>query len=119
MSNRDAKTEDDFFLGFPSLWNLVALYLWHWNLSIWLNGLIVGILAGAVLLPIRFIYPSKTKFLRRFTMASMAIWGILILLSLVSQASWAQRCFDYSNWFALYYLGLSLILHIQQGRKSK
>ena len=28
FSQQDAKTEDDFFLGFPSYWNVVALYVW-------------------------------------------------------------------------------------------
>ncbi len=119
MSNREAKTEDDFFLGFPSLWNMVALYLWHWQLPIWCNGLIVAVLSAAVLLPIRFVYPSKTLFLRPLTVLLMGLWGILLLLSLLSEAPWAQRCFDYSNLFPLYYCGLSLFLHIQQGRKSK
>ena len=28
FSQEEAKTDDDFFLGFPSYWNVVALYLW-------------------------------------------------------------------------------------------
>jgi phosphatidylcholine synthase len=33
FSQQDAKTEDDFFLGFPSYWNIVALYIWLLDVS--------------------------------------------------------------------------------------
>lgn len=111
MSHRQAKTDDDFFLGFPSLWNIVALYLWRWGLPPVINGGIVMVLSMMVLLPIRFVYPSKTATLRRLSMALMSCWMVLVLLSLCSEASWAQTCFWWSNLFPAYYLLLSLWLH--------
>ena len=113
MSHTQAKTDDDYFLGFPSLWNIVALYLWHWNLPVALNGAIVITLSLTVLLPIRFIYPTKTRHWRRFNMAFMSLWGVLVIASLLTQEEWGQRCFDWSNGFCVYYLLLSFWLHSQ------
>ena len=113
MANSQAKTDDDYFLGFPSLWNIVALYLWRWHLPVVLNGAIVLTLSLCVLLPIRFIYPSKTRFLRRTSMVLMIVWGMLVLYSLTGTGPSHELCFRWSNLFPVYYLGLSFWLHCQ------
>ncbi len=41
FSQNEAKTEDDFFLGWPSYWNVVAAYLWLLHLSPLAGTLIV------------------------------------------------------------------------------
>lgn len=61
FSRRDAKTDDDFFLGFPSYWNVLALYLWLLGLgaaagTAWVVGLSV-----AVFVPMKYLYPSKVQ----------------------------------------------------------
>ena len=113
MANSQAKTDDDYFLGFPSLWNIVALYLWRWHLPVVLNGTIVLTLSLCVLLPIRFIYPSKTRHYRKLSMFLMIVWGCLVLFSLTGTGPLHEQCFRWSNLFPLYYLGLSFWLHCQ------
>lgn len=59
FSRCDAKTDDDFFLGFPSYWNILALYLWLLEIgpvggTLWLIGLSIG-----VFVPFKYLYPSK------------------------------------------------------------
>lgn len=111
MAHAQAKTEDNYFLGFPSLWNVVAIYMWHWQLPPSLNGAVILTLSLTVLLPIRFVYPSKTPTLRRLSMGLMIVWAGLVVASLSSDQPWAERCFFYSNFFPIYYLGLSFWLH--------
>ena len=111
MAHSQAKTEDDYFLGFPSLWNIVALYLWRWQLPVVLNGAIVLTLSICVLLPIRFVYPSKTRHYRALSMTLMTVWGCLVLFSLTGTSAIHQDCFRWSNIFPVYYLGLSFWLH--------
>lgn len=113
MAHQEAKTEDDYFLGFPSLWNIVALYLWLWNLPPALNGAIVFTLSLAVLLPIRFIYPSKTRSFKKLNLLVMTLWGVLVVLGLASTAEWGRRCFLWSSLCLFYYFGLSFWLHSQ------
>jgi phosphatidylcholine synthase len=54
FSNLAAKTEDKYFTGFPSYWNVVAFFMHLLNLPLWLNGLIVLVLAILVFVPIKF-----------------------------------------------------------------
>jgi len=61
FSRCDAKTDDDFFLGFPSYWNILALYLWLLEIgplggTLWLVGLSIG-----VFVPFKYLYPSKLQ----------------------------------------------------------
>ena len=57
FSRDDAKTDDHYFLGFPSYWNLVALYLFCLALTPRMNTLITiasrpdGLPAGEIYLP--------------------------------------------------------------------
>ncbi len=80
FSQRQAKTEDDFFLGFPSYWNILAFYLWLLDLSplagtLWVTGLSI-----AVFIPLKYIYPSKLpqRNLRRFLNGTGAVWGLIL-----------------------------------------
>lgn len=67
FSNQDAKTADDFFLGFPSYWNFVAIYLWLFQTPpIWSTALVLA-LSALVFVPLKYLYPSKMPVLRRTT----------------------------------------------------
>ena len=59
FSQEEAKTEDDFFLGFPSYWNIVALYIWLLDVSQLTATLVVVALSIGVFVPLKYLYPSK------------------------------------------------------------
>ncbi len=77
------KTDDGYFLGFPSYWNLVAFYLYVLDfyvvpLPAWL---IIGVLVALALLtfvPSRYLYPSQKGRLNRATSVFGALWGGLL-----------------------------------------
>jgi phosphatidylcholine synthase len=79
-----AKTEDGYFVGFPSYWNLVAFYLYALDRHVvplpgWLS---IGVLVGLALLtfvPTRYLYPSVSGKLSRVTCLLGAIWAVLFL----------------------------------------
>src|SRR5262249_35201066 len=82
-----AKTDDGYFLGFPSYWNLVALYLYVLQpLPSWLTlGVVIG-LALLTFVPARYLYPSSSRSkLNRVTnllggaWAGMLIWVLIEL----------------------------------------
>jgi phosphatidylcholine synthase len=69
-----AKTDDGYFLGFPSLWNLVALYLYVLPLPGYVSLLIVIVLALLTFVPVRHLYPSQPGFLNRVSMIVGVLW---------------------------------------------
>ncbi len=75
FSRVDAKTEDNYFRGFPSYWNLVALYLYCLGFAPILNAAIVALLALMVFVPIKYIYPNRTELMRPLTLTLAAHLG--------------------------------------------
>jgi phosphatidylcholine synthase len=77
----DAKTQDHFFKGFPSYWNIVVFYLFFWQMNVWVNLVILLTLAILSFVPIKYVYPSRmdylthNKFLRVGMLVMTVIWG--------------------------------------------
>ena len=76
----DAKTEDDFFLGWPSYWNVVALYVWLLELSPAAASAWVALFSALIFVPLKYIYPSKLRRLRGVTAAGGTLWVIAMAL---------------------------------------
>ena len=74
-----AKTEDDYFLGFPSYWSLFGFYLYLFDTPPGFNTALVLVLSVLVFVPIRYPYPTKTRPLRPLTMALGTIWGFALI----------------------------------------
>ena len=72
----DAKTEDHFFLGFPSYWNIVAFYVIVMNLSSTTAAVLFVVCSILVFVPVRYVYPSRTEAFQTPTLALTAVWLI-------------------------------------------
>src|SRR6478609_4744991 len=79
FSAADAKTDDHFFTGFPSYWNIAALYLFAAHLTTLANAIVLLTLSVLVFVRIGYIYPSRTPVLRGLTIALCVIWGVIVL----------------------------------------
>jgi phosphatidylcholine synthase len=79
----EAKTDDGYFLGFPSLWNVVALYLYVLHLPGWLAMGIVIILSLLTFVPSRYLYPSSRPGLLNLACNLLgAPWIVMLLVVL-------------------------------------
>lgn len=117
FSRTDAKTDDHFFTGFPSYWNVVAFYLFAAGLAPGVNAAIIGTLVLLVFVPIGYLYPSRTPALRPVTVVLGLAWAVLICW-LIWQAPEVPRTWLLiSLAFPAYYIGASLWL--QAGRRRK
>lgn len=83
FSQADAKTDDGFFLGFPSYWNVVAFYLYFLRPEPWLSLGIVVTLAILTFVPLRYFYPTQPGLANRLTCVLAAIWGVLLIVILI------------------------------------
>lgn len=110
FARRDAKTDDHFFTGFPSYWNIVAGYLIAIRPSPAVTAGILLSLAALVFVPIRYVYPSRTVTLRPLTLALGALWAVAyaaLIWYLPTPPVWLVWG---SLSYLLYYLVLSLWL---------
>jgi phosphatidylcholine synthase len=92
---KQAKTDDGFFLGFPSYWNIVAFYCYFLELPPPVVIGIVAVLAFLTFVPTRYLYPSQTGTLNRLTVGLAAPWTLMLVMV----------CFGYPElvWPSLYF----------------
>lgn len=112
--SEDAKTEDHFFTGFPSYWNIAALYLVVLGLSPTLSAVILLTLSALVFVRTGYIYPTKMTTARTFTLTLGSLWG-LMMLALILQLPTPNKLLAWASlFFPLYYTALSLVLHARR-----
>ena len=107
FAQTQAKTEDDYFLGFPSYWSLIGFYLYVFQTPEWFNVALILFLAVLVFIPIRFPYPTKTKPFRPLTLLLGGTWGVMMLVLLFGLPSPPMWVAWASLVMVPYYLGLT------------
>lgn len=112
----NAKTADNYFLGFPSYWNLVAFYLYCFAFSRAINALILLVLAALVWVPSKYIYPSRTARLRRLTLILATLWAVLVAIILFELPHPKPLLVWCSFGFIGYYLVMSFVLSVLERR---
>ena len=83
FADRQMKTDDNYFRGFPALWNAVAFYLILLPPVPWLAAAFVAALLVATFLPFPFVHPLRVRRLRGLTLALLLAWAILALFAIV------------------------------------
>lgn len=109
FSQEDAKTEDNFFLGFPSYWNVVAIYAWLLDVAPWTTLAWVAGFAVLVFVPLKYIYPSQSPVLRKETTIGAGVFVALLALACLAHESALSIAL---GWLTLaypaWYFGVSL-----------
>ena len=114
FGSTDAKTSDHFFTGFPSYWNIVALYLHVAGLAPWINAMILLALSALVFVRIGYVYPSRTPVLRTFTVLAGVAWGVVLVLIAMALPERRTGLLAISLVYPAYYLVLSLALQMRR-----
>jgi len=113
FNRNDAKTDDHFFTGFPSYWNIVVFYLVAAGWSPAVNAVVLLTLASLVFVPIRYIYPTRTPFWRIPTNLLGTVWGITMLVMIWQFPGVSRPLFLTSFVFPVYYAVLSIAVSVK------
>jgi phosphatidylcholine synthase len=82
FADRHMKTADNYFRGFPTLWNAVAFYMFVLTPPPWLAAAIVAALAVLTFVPIRFVHPMRVMRWRKLNIAALVAWSLLASVAL-------------------------------------
>lgn len=113
----DAKTDDHFFLGFPSYWNVVAFYVIVAGLGPLPTGIILAVCSVLVFVPIKYIYPSRTRVFRRANLALNAFWLVAYAVILAQMPDPNSAIVWLSLLYIAYYVGGSVYLTVTGGSR--
>ena len=115
----DAKTDDYFFTGFPSYWNIVVLYLAALRWSPAANAAVLLAFVALVFVRIGYIYPSRTPQFRVLTVTLGIVWGIAIVAMIWLLPAPPPALVYGSLSYPVYYALLSLYLHQQREKNPQ
>jgi phosphatidylcholine synthase len=110
FARRDMKTEDNYFRGFPALWNVVTLYLYAAQVDPVVAAAIVSALVFLTFAPIHFVHPFRVRDYGRWLPVLALVWAVsslILLLELPASARAALLAVSGASAFAIVALGLS------------
>jgi phosphatidylcholine synthase len=87
FADRDMRTSDNYFRGFPALWNLAAFYLYLLEPPEWAAVISIVVFAGLSFAPIKFLHPLRVQRWRPINIALLAAWAVLALMAVVQDLS--------------------------------
>lgn len=76
---RDMKTADNYFRGFPALWNVVALYLFVAQPGPVAGAVAVALLAVMSFAPVCFVHPFRVREFQPLLRIAAVLWTIATL----------------------------------------
>jgi phosphatidylcholine synthase len=84
FSRSDAKQSDEaFFVGFPSYWNVVVFYLYLLEPPPALTGALVIVLSLLAFSNVRFLYPSRLRAGRGVHLLLGSVWGVALTVAVL------------------------------------
>ncbi len=105
------KTRDNWFRGFPALWNVFVLYLFVLRAPWQLNAALTLAATGLMFAPIVFVHPLRVVKMRHLTIAATLVWCALAFIAVLQglqPALWVKIGFVA---VAAYFLALPLLRH--------
>jgi phosphatidylcholine synthase len=108
-----AKTDDGYFTGFPSYWNIAVFYMYVLGGRPVVNGLILLVLAVLVFVPIKYLYPSRTPVLRRLNLAMTILWFVAYCVITLQIDDPDPLLVHLSLIYPIYYGVVSFYLHFR------
>jgi phosphatidylcholine synthase len=114
-----AKTDDHFFLGFPSYWNIVALYLYLLRLPEAGALALMLVLAVLTFVPTRYLYTSRAGPWSAITNGLAAAW-VVSLLAILWEWGEAPRWLVLASFiFPAYYMVASWVISFHYWRRHR
>lgn len=83
FADGEMKTDDNYFRGFPAVWNLAAFYLYLLTPPPWVAAAMIVALCILTFVPMRFVHPLRVKHLRVLNIGLMALWSALAAIALI------------------------------------
>jgi phosphatidylcholine synthase len=117
FSQTNAKTDDGYFLGFPSYWNVVAFYLFYIQPQPWFSVTVIVFFSVLTFVPTKYLHPSIPGPLSRISIVLGIIWALMVLAIItgtVDEYLWTRLSLAYP----VYYMAVSWFVTMKDRYRS-
>ncbi|MBE7438543.1 MAG: CDP-diacylglycerol O-phosphatidyltransferase [Spirochaetales bacterium] len=104
----DAKTEDHFFKGFPSYWNILIFYFFLLQPEPATVIFLVLLCVALVFVPVLYLYPSRMIRFKKLTVILTSLYTLLLLHQVAMAPDHSVTVVYASLLYVVYYVVLSL-----------
>lgn len=119
FARTDMKTDDNYFRGFPALWNLVAFYLFVVQAGEAAGAVVVAAMVALTFAPVHFVHPFRVRDYGRWLPLLAAVWAVatcaLLWTGWSAEVRLALQAVSIATALALLALGL---LRTLRGQRS-
>ena len=119
FSRTDAKTDDGFFLGFPSYWNVVAFYLYLLSPPVPVSLAVIVACSVLTFTPMRYLYLTRGGPFAKAMLIVGAIWAALTAVIILRPAGERRTLALISLIYPMLYLALSWAINIRVSRQRR
>jgi phosphatidylcholine synthase len=109
FADRQMKTADNYFRGFPAVWSIVAFYLFLLRPGPWIAGAVIVALAILTFVPIVFIHPFRVVRLRALSALLLAVAGVLAIVAIARDMAPGPWVTGALCAIGLYFVGAGLL----------
>lgn len=75
FSDLESKAEDQSFVGFPAIWNIVAFYIFVYGLSPGVSAALIAVCIALTFVPMKWVHPLRVEAMRPLTIALTLAWS--------------------------------------------
>jgi phosphatidylcholine synthase len=109
FADRQMKTADYYFRGFPALWNVAAFYLFLLKLPPWFCALAVVALAALTFVPFHVVHPIRILHLRAITISALVVWALLAIIAVADGLAPGFWIVAVLCALAIYFIGIGFL----------
>lgn len=84
FADRNMKTSDNYFRGFPAVWNLAAFYLYLLEPAEWLAAATIAVLVALSFVPVKFLHPLRVTRLRALNIGLLLVWTVFAFIAVTA-----------------------------------
>jgi phosphatidylcholine synthase len=116
FSQVNAKTDDGFFLGFPSYWNVVSFYVYVLHPPIWLSAAAIVTFVVLTFVPTPYLYATRGGPFAKLINIGAAVWFVLVGRVLLGPEDHRRSLALVSLIYPMTYLALSAVVAVRRRR---
>jgi len=123
FSQVNAKTDEGFFLGFPSYWNIVAFYLFVLQPPVWMSAFLIVTFSILTFVPTTYIYATQGGRFALMINGGSAVWfvalGWILWAGGNGRGDAARAAAFASLLYPLMYLALSAVVTVSDRTRRR